>query len=328
MASNRRCSDPNLNETWQEHLRSEERTAETQPEEELEQAACCNTNHPEMTGSDESLPNERLLDGVEHADSKIENRIILADQGGDALPVVGTNSLAELSNEVPEQNSEVSVCDEVQKHSAGESVVSSPHPGHVTSSQECLCTKEPLCLTNNLKFHPPSPQEDSMEPLKTPSSLHSPSQPLSPKPTVDRFVCNGEDPCINGSISQRSLSRQTSTASAGSLQLGCPGRVLAQGAHLGEDGLSMHRDAVQVRLRQMEAGHQLQVETLKRQVQALWNKLHVSGELVRRNIARVCVHTHTNLYSALKHLDIIQRFDCLICSMCVITTDRHDHLFL
>ncbi|XP_060768449.1 myotubularin-related protein 3 isoform X2 [Neoarius graeffei] len=282
LVSNRRCSDPNLNESWQEHVRSEARTAETSPEEELEQAACCTTDNPEMTGSDEKLPNEQLLDRVEHMDSKME-KIILADQGGDALTVVGTPCFAELSDEVPEQNSEDSACDEVLEHSAGESVTSvvfsSPHPGPVTSSQECLCTKEPLCLTNNLKFHSPSPQEDSTDPLKTPSSLHSPSQPLSPKPMLDRLVCNVEDPHISSSISQKSLSRQTSTASAGSLQLGCPGRVLAQGAHLGEDGLSMHRDAVQVRLRQMEAGHQLQVETLKRQVQALWNKLHVSGEL-------------------------------------------------
>ncbi|XP_053086199.1 myotubularin-related protein 4 isoform X1 [Pangasianodon hypophthalmus] len=283
LASNRRCSDPNLNETWQEHLRSEARTAETQPEENLEQAACCNTHHPEMTGLDERLPNEGLLNRVEHADSKIENGIILANQGGDSSPVVSTPSLAELSNDVPEQNGEDSVFDEMIKHSAGESVTSvgstSPHPGHVTNGQESLSAKEPLCLANNLKSHPASPQEDCTEPLNTPSPLHSPSQPLSPKPNINSSVCNSEDHRINGSVSQKSLSRQTSTASAGSLQLGCPGRVPAQGAHLGEDGLSMHRDAVQVRLRQMEAGHQLQVETLKRQVQALWNKLHVSGEL-------------------------------------------------
>lgn len=293
MASNRRCSDPNLNETWQEHLRSEERTAETQPEEKLEQAACCNTHHPEMTGLDERVPNDGLHNGVEHVDSKIENGIILANHDADASPVVSTPSLAELANEVPEQNDKDSACDEMLKHSEGESVTpdvspSPHHPGHVANSQECLSAEEPLYLDNSLKSHP---QEDSMEPLKSPGSLHSPSQPLCPKPNTDR-----EDPRVNGSISQKSLSRQTSVASAGSLQMGCPGRMPAQGAHLGEDGLSMHRDAVQVRLRQMEAGHQLQVETLKRQVQALWNKLHVSGELVRL----------FNLYSTV--LDIIQPF--------------------
>lgn len=286
MASNRRCSDPNLNETWQEHLRSEERTAETQPEENLEQAVCCNTHHPEMTGLDERLSNEGLPNGVEHVDSKIENGIILADPDGDDSPVDSAPFLAELLNEVPEQNGEDSACDEVLKQSAEESVTSvassSPHnPGHGTNDQECLTAEEPLCLANNLTSHPTCPQEDSTESLKTPNSLHSPLQPLCPKLNIDSFVCNREDSHINCSISQKSLSRQTSTASAGSLQMGCPGRMSSQGAHLGEDGLSMHRDAVQVRLRQMEAGHQLQVETLKRQVQALWNKLHVSGELVR-----------------------------------------------
>uniref|UniRef100_A0A3B1ITA6 FYVE-type domain-containing protein n=1 Tax=Astyanax mexicanus TaxID=7994 RepID=A0A3B1ITA6_ASTMX len=46
---------------------------------------------------------------------------------------------------------------------------------------------------------------------------------------------------------------------------------------LDQDGLSVHCDAVQARLRQMEAGHQLQVETLKRQVQELWSRLHTSS---------------------------------------------------
>lgn len=268
-----------------------------------------------MTGLDERLPNEGLLNGVEHAYSKIENGIIFANQGGDASPVVGTPPLAELSNEVLEHNGEDSVCDTVLEHSAGESFTSvvslSPHPVHVTNSQECLYAKEPFCLDNDMKSHPASLKEDSMESLKTPSSLHSPSQSPSPKPNIDSFVCNREDPRINSSISQKSLSRQTSTASAGSLQLGCPGRMSAQGAHLGEDGLSMHRDAVQMRLRQMEAGHQLQVETLKRQVQALWNKLHVCGELVRngtRTYMHTYIHTHRlfNLYSVF--LDIIQDF--------------------
>lgn len=288
MAANRRCSDPNLNETWQEHLRSEERTAETQPQENIEEAACCNTHHPEKIGLDERLPNEGLVNGVEHADSKLENGIILANQGENASPVISTPSPPEL----PEQNGADSVCDEALRHSAEESVTSvassTPLPGDPTN-QECLSTRKPLCLATNLKSHPDSPQEESTEPLNTTCSLHSPSHPLSMKPYSDGSVCYAEDLRINGSISQNSLSRQTSVASAGSLQLGCPGRMPAQSIQLGEDGLSMHRDAVQVRLRQMEAGHQLQVETLKRQVQALWNKLHVSGDLVRHT------HTHTHV---------------------------------
>lgn len=67
-------------------------------------------------------------------------------------------------------------------------------------------------------------------------------------------------------------------------------------SHLDDDGLAVHTDAVQQRLRQIEAGHQLEVETLKKQMQELWSRLkyqqHLSGpprmngdlgdELVRR----------------------------------------------
>ncbi|KAK1892127.1 Myotubularin-related protein 3 [Dissostichus eleginoides] len=44
-------------------------------------------------------------------------------------------------------------------------------------------------------------------------------------------------------------------------------------SHLDDDGLTLHSDAVQTRLRQIEAGHQLEVETLKKQVQELWSRL-------------------------------------------------------
>ncbi|KAK3565830.1 hypothetical protein QTP86_015812 [Hemibagrus guttatus] len=44
-------------------------------------------------------------------------------------------------------------------------------------------------------------------------------------------------------------------------------------SHLDIDGLTLHTDAVQQRLRQIEAGHQLEVEALKRQVQELWSRL-------------------------------------------------------
>ncbi|XP_075879158.1 phosphatidylinositol-3,5-bisphosphate 3-phosphatase MTMR3 isoform X3 [Nelusetta ayraudi] len=47
-----------------------------------------------------------------------------------------------------------------------------------------------------------------------------------------------------------------------------PGR-----GHLDDDGLTLHTDAVQQRLRQIEAGHQMEVETLKKQLQELWSRL-------------------------------------------------------
>uniref|UniRef100_A0A8C6UZ28 phosphatidylinositol-3,5-bisphosphate 3-phosphatase n=1 Tax=Neogobius melanostomus TaxID=47308 RepID=A0A8C6UZ28_9GOBI len=85
------------------------------------------------------------------------------------------------------------------------------------------------------------------------------------------------------------LSRQVSVASCSSLTLlarGVPHRCCHMAAgrvagspeqpsrsHLDDDGLTLHTDAIQQRLRQIEAGHQLEVETLKKQVQELWSRL-------------------------------------------------------
>ncbi|KAM3611263.1 uncharacterized protein V6R79_015712 [Siganus canaliculatus] len=87
------------------------------------------------------------------------------------------------------------------------------------------------------------------------------------------------------------LSRQVSLASCNSLILHprgscsqhrwCHG-LLSRAAvspeqpsrsHLDDDGLTLHTDAIQQRLRQIEAGHQMEVETLKKQVQELWSRL-------------------------------------------------------
>ncbi|XP_024908634.1 myotubularin-related protein 3-like isoform X2 [Cynoglossus semilaevis] len=45
--------------------------------------------------------------------------------------------------------------------------------------------------------------------------------------------------------------------------------------HLDDDGLTLHTDAIQQRLRQIEAGHQMEVDTLKKQVQELWSRLEM-----------------------------------------------------
>ncbi|XP_020783947.2 myotubularin-related protein 3 isoform X1 [Boleophthalmus pectinirostris] len=109
-------------------------------------------------------------------------------------------------------------------------------------------------------------------------------------------VCNGEssegDVCAAshwGKGERAPLSRQVSVASCSSLTLtarGVPHRCYHTGAaraptspeqpsrsHLDDDGLTLHTDAIQQRLRQIEAGHQLEVETLKKQVQELWSRL-------------------------------------------------------
>ncbi|XP_055367721.1 myotubularin-related protein 3 isoform X3 [Betta splendens] len=85
------------------------------------------------------------------------------------------------------------------------------------------------------------------------------------------------------------LSRQVSLASCNSLILhprcGCSqhchvllGRATSSPeqpsrSHLDDDGLTLHTDAIQQRLRQIEVGHQMEVETLKKQVQELRSRL-------------------------------------------------------
>ncbi|XP_032899058.1 myotubularin-related protein 3 isoform X4 [Amblyraja radiata] len=57
-------------------------------------------------------------------------------------------------------------------------------------------------------------------------------------------------------------------------------------SHLDDDGLATYSDVIQQRLRQMESGHQQEVETLKKQVQELWSRLecqHFSNSSLRFN---------------------------------------------
>ncbi|XP_036385417.1 myotubularin-related protein 3-like [Megalops cyprinoides] len=136
---------------------------------------------------------------------------------------------------------------------------------------------------------------------RTPNGPRRPSLSALHRPPVDlgqgRPVCNGGSPNGEPWGSQQAkangartpLSRQTSAASVGSPGAhpwglhqrclhGTPPEAVGRG-RLDEDGLTLHSDAVQQRLRQMEAGHQLEVDTLKRQVQELWSRLegHHSG---------------------------------------------------
>lgn len=99
--------------------------------------------------------------------------------------------------------------------------------------------------------------------------------------------------CANGEVGRRkdSLSRQLSAVSCGSAHLhsrsvphrwlhGHSGRPSAASSpdqpsrsHLDDDGMPVYTDTIQQRLRQIESGHQQEVETLKKQVQELKSRL-------------------------------------------------------
>ncbi|XP_078237727.1 phosphatidylinositol-3,5-bisphosphate 3-phosphatase MTMR3 isoform X5 [Pogona vitticeps] len=99
--------------------------------------------------------------------------------------------------------------------------------------------------------------------------------------------------CLNGEGGKAKppLSRQVSAASCGSAPLHLrnlhhkwvhtiPGRQPAANSpdqparsHLDDDGMPIYADVIQQRLRQIETGHQQEVETLKKQVQELRSRL-------------------------------------------------------
>lgn len=109
---------------------------------------------------------------------------------------------------------------------------------------------------------------------------------MAPKfPATNGHCVNGEDGRIKAS-----LSRQVSTASCSSAQLhlrnlhqkwmfsqlgkqpaGSPDQPAR--SHLDDDGMPVYSDVIQQRLRQIETGHQQEVETLKKQVQELKSRL-------------------------------------------------------
>ncbi|KAB5567568.1 hypothetical protein PHYPO_G00234220 [Pangasianodon hypophthalmus] len=104
---------------------------------------------------------------------------------------------------------------------------------------------------------------------KQPSLSGFPLSFASAKPL--HSVCNSDSSDPDPSTPQRALlSRQLSLPSCSCSVQRCThsGR-----SHLDDDGLTLHTDVVQQRLRQIEAGHQLEVEALKRQVQELWSRL-------------------------------------------------------
>ncbi|XP_051508553.1 myotubularin-related protein 3-like isoform X1 [Myxocyprinus asiaticus] len=168
---------------------------------------------------------------------------------------------------------------------------------------------ESSCLKQGLKAHPQgTPRTLNNTPKRPSLSAFPPSTDLL------HLVCNGESPEPEPTTPQwartngerATLSRQVSLASCGSLTLHARGncshhRCLHLGflgrpsfsppeppssrSHLDDDGLTLHTDAVQQRLRQIEAGHQLEVEALKRQVQELWSRLesHQATGMLRLN---------------------------------------------
>ncbi|XP_056447557.1 myotubularin-related protein 3 isoform X2 [Gadus chalcogrammus] len=179
------------------------------------------------------------------------------------------------------------------------------------SSTETL-TDEPCGTLEPAAPSPPGPQTSKPLPqparmnglearqqpavARTPSGAHKRPSLSAFQSTNGEGLCNGEEPCngapawAKAAAERGPLSRQASLASGGSLgpqpRGFCPHRCTHMPAgrpagspeqqsrlHLDDDGLTLHPDAIQQRLRQMEACHQKEVESLKRQMQELRTRL-------------------------------------------------------
>ncbi|XP_051777508.1 myotubularin-related protein 3 isoform X1 [Erpetoichthys calabaricus] len=155
-------------------------------------------------------------------------------------------------------------------------------------------------------IHQPFPS--ALPPLSfTTPGLGNQEEPICNGESIDREFCslqqqqqinshhaNGEKASLSRQVSGASFSSlpfHTHGSGSSSLQHRCvhnhvgrhpssPEQPLR--SHLDDDGLALHNDAIQQRLRQIEAGHQMEVETLKKQVQELWSRLesqHLGGSL-------------------------------------------------
>uniref|UniRef100_A0A4W4FPA4 phosphatidylinositol-3,5-bisphosphate 3-phosphatase n=1 Tax=Electrophorus electricus TaxID=8005 RepID=A0A4W4FPA4_ELEEL len=259
LAVNRRSSDPSLNEKWQDHRRSLELNVGVGPDGAAPQDA-------------EGRANGQL--GTGHNRATLDRE---ADEGEGSREV----SYVTLSTETLTEDLGV----------RAETLGAAPEP---PAQPPCLARGPPA----EAEPHPHrrTMNGDGSPPLSAfPPTSASPDTPAHP-------VCNGDPPepepaavlsSRRASAERAPLSRQLSLASCGSSvapaprpgrshrncprsaappPTGTPEPPSARG-HLDDDGLALHADAVQQRLRQIEAGHQLEVEALKKQVQQLWIRL-------------------------------------------------------
>uniref|UniRef100_A0A8C2G6F5 phosphatidylinositol-3,5-bisphosphate 3-phosphatase n=1 Tax=Cyprinus carpio TaxID=7962 RepID=A0A8C2G6F5_CYPCA len=248
LTPNRRSSDPNLNE-WHERRLTLEISLNTNLSDEL------NTDHPE-NGAELSVTDSQMQNTSQEEHRKLDLLKNIRRNTPEESALNENNQTLELPEELEEKRPPVS-----------------QHP--LQTNENIELTPDGLLLDNSTITH------DSSE-CSSQSSMESSS---SPNHTTLNGVCSpSQHPLFPSSDrdsgSQMSAAGDASPTSPHKHPLGVSGHLSALG-HLDKDGLSLHSDAVQVRLRQMEAGHQLQVETLKKQVQELWSRLHVNRKLVR-----------------------------------------------
>uniref|UniRef100_A0A673C9R6 phosphatidylinositol-3,5-bisphosphate 3-phosphatase n=1 Tax=Sphaeramia orbicularis TaxID=375764 RepID=A0A673C9R6_9TELE len=310
LAPNRRSSDPSLNEKWQDHRRSLELNMAVGPEGGGNQDQDVRPNGgasttPETTGEESEEVELSVAVGV--AEGQMENILQEAtteEAGADAQREGGITQVDKSDTEV-KKDAEVEE-DQCPKVNRTEIQIEECANGHLPENDVEDSSSPPLPVEDPVDHV----VEDSSEQERLHGSTRTLNGGTK-RPSVSAFqsvstdlsrdgVCNGDsaegEPCAGphwtkGNGERAPFSRQISLASCNSLilhprgscsQHRCCHALLARAAispeqpsrsHLDDDGLTLHMDAIQQRLRQIEAGHQMEVETLKKQVQELWSRL-------------------------------------------------------
>ncbi|XP_067262124.1 myotubularin-related protein 3 isoform X1 [Chanodichthys erythropterus] len=248
LTPNRRSSDPNRKEKWQDHLLGLEMGVTAEPDrihtQTSERSALgFDANDSESLNGAELCVTDSQMEHISQEVRDEENRKLEVLKNTPAFDVPDD---FDSEDQTPEDHA-------VEKH---------PHPDE---NIELPSDGLPFTITHDpSESSSQSSTESSSSPNHTLNGVCSPSQhPVHPPPPHSA----NQDSRQMGDASPTSPRKPVGRGSAAAL------------GHLDTDGLSLHSDAVQVRLRQMEAGHQLQVETLKKQVQELWSRLHINGKL-------------------------------------------------
>ncbi|XP_051523261.1 myotubularin-related protein 3-like isoform X3 [Myxocyprinus asiaticus] len=354
---NRRSSDPNLTEKWQDHTLTREITMTTKPDmtsTQTSESSADDSLNNSMTALDYRLnwtvceindSNSEMLNcdlrgnmgiSVENGvtDSQIKNilqeakeednrkldllintpscdipddsavNVMIGATHSDASETNSEDRVCGASEELEDQAVEIAIDKSLTPNVCSPSSHSALYTNgnsesemdglHLDNEMPCanVSTHDPLqsssksSMENHTPYtHPPS--HTSSEPPKSPKTLNGirsppqcPVHPLSPPSSNQDSPLSYHGSCAETSAAGDGFLLTSHNHSAGVLVHGpAVAQQLTPLDHQDKDGLSFHSDAVQVRLRQMEAGHQLQVEMLKKQVQELWSRLHVNGKL-------------------------------------------------
>ncbi|KAL0194400.1 hypothetical protein M9458_012696, partial [Cirrhinus mrigala] len=260
LTPNRRSSDPNLNEKWQDRLLALEISM-------TKEADGNDTQTTERDGLDQRL-------GLNTNNS---------DRSENVVELSGTDS--QMQNISQEENGKLDLLNDTPAFDTQEESAQNASNSEDQTSPEKLeekpASQHPLPTNENSELPPDGlhldndttcnithdPSESSSQ-----SSLESSSSPNHTAQTLNGVRSPSQDPvCLLSPPSanqdggcQTSAAGDASPTSPHKHSLGVSGRLAALG-HLDKDGLSLHSDAVQ-------AGHQLQV-------QELWSRLHVNRKL-------------------------------------------------